>query len=155
MIYSSIAPFELCLFNNGGPEGPELLLKTLRGEEIDWDAMTAKYAPSAFCQFCGFTCLKQDFTLGQLSRKDCLRCCKQCVGEKEVAGTPYECFQCHLWKVADAFCSADLHRYIHRVCTDCDEKRDSKTCNESRRQAEYIARDWVEVGKPSSDLGVC
>ena len=32
-------PFDHSLFTNGSPEGLELLLKTLRGEEIDWAAI--------------------------------------------------------------------------------------------------------------------
>ena len=31
--------FDRQLFTNGGPEGPELLLKTLRGEYVDWKAI--------------------------------------------------------------------------------------------------------------------
>ena len=36
----------------GAPEGPALLLKQLRGEEVDWDAFREAKAPSAACDKC-------------------------------------------------------------------------------------------------------
>ncbi|CAJ1394411.1 unnamed protein product, partial [Effrenium voratum] len=47
-----LRPFPLWLFQRGAPEGPELLLKTLRGEKIDWVNYREARAPSAPCQQC-------------------------------------------------------------------------------------------------------
>ena len=44
-------PFDLDLFNQGNLEGPELLLKILRGENIDWEAVEQNHMPSHIC--CG------------------------------------------------------------------------------------------------------
>ena len=38
-------PFSLSLFRKGPPEGPMMLLKKLRGEAIDWEAIRERYAP--------------------------------------------------------------------------------------------------------------
>ncbi|CAJ1379302.1 unnamed protein product [Effrenium voratum] len=45
-------PFERWLYTRGAPEGPALLLKQLRGEEVDWDAFREAKAPSAACEKC-------------------------------------------------------------------------------------------------------
>ena len=45
-------PFERWLNTRGAPEGPALLLKQLRGEEVDWDAFREAKAPSVACEKC-------------------------------------------------------------------------------------------------------
>ena len=47
-----LRPFPLWLFQRGAVEGPQLLLKTLRGEEIDWAAYREGRKPSATCSQC-------------------------------------------------------------------------------------------------------
>ena len=47
-------PFPLELFQQGPKEGPELLLRQLRGEELDWQAIEEKYTPRARCAECNF-----------------------------------------------------------------------------------------------------
>ncbi|CAJ1352829.1 unnamed protein product, partial [Effrenium voratum] len=45
-------PFERWLYTRGAPESPALLLKQLRGEEVDWDAFLEAKAPSVACEKC-------------------------------------------------------------------------------------------------------
>lgn len=45
-------PFDRELFTKGSLEGPELLLKVLRGEQVDWEAIEAKHMPSNMCAKC-------------------------------------------------------------------------------------------------------
>ena len=45
-------PFERQLFNQGDLEGPQLLLRVLRGETIDWDAVERDHMPSHMCAGC-------------------------------------------------------------------------------------------------------
>ena len=71
--------FDRQLFTNGGPEGPELLLKTLRGEYIDWKAIEEKHTPSAMCCLCSFLRFKQEFAPSQWGRQAQFRGCTQCV----------------------------------------------------------------------------
>ncbi|CAJ1461451.1 unnamed protein product, partial [Effrenium voratum] len=44
--------FERWLYTRGALEGPALLLKQLRGEEVDWDAFREAKAPFAACEKC-------------------------------------------------------------------------------------------------------
>ena len=44
--------FPAWLFQRGAAEGPELLLRKLRGEHIDWDALREARWPKARCQRC-------------------------------------------------------------------------------------------------------
>ena len=80
-------PFDLDLFTQGEPDGPMLLLKTLRGEYIDWAAIEAKHTPSHMCTGCGLRCFKEEFQPSQWVRKDCVHYCKGCVHAKIQAGT--------------------------------------------------------------------
>ena len=70
-------PFDRSLFNQGNLEGPELLLKVLRGEPIDWDAVEAKHMPSHMCISCDRKHFKNDFSEGQWKRKDGKRYCRK------------------------------------------------------------------------------
>eukprot|EP00972_Heterocapsa_arctica_P038550 5681802-Heterocapsa_arctica.AAC.1 len=63
-------PFEHSLFTQGPPEGPELLLRKLRGEAIDWDAIAEKYTPHRRCIVCDHMRFKDEFALSQWNRKD-------------------------------------------------------------------------------------
>ena len=139
--------FDRHLFTNGGPEGPELLLKTLRGEYVDWKAIEDKHTPSAMCCLCGFLRFKQDFAPSQWRRQDQYRGCRQCVEKKSEAGTPYECMMCHFWKSADAFRNDDLKCWVHRICMDCNEKRVCLACGMPKAMDEFTAAEWVEAAK--------
>ena len=44
-----LRPFPLWLFQRGAAEGPGLLLRKLRGDHIDWDALHEARWPSAPC----------------------------------------------------------------------------------------------------------
>ena len=66
---------------------------------------------------------KQDFQLTQWNRKDGRHSCKDCVEKKKKEGTPYECMQCHFWKVEEAFEAESIgYRHFRRICKDCEEK---------------------------------
>ena len=63
-------PFERERFTQGQPKGPELLLKHLRGEDIDWKAIEEEYMPRDKCVNCGGVKYKHAFPLQQWTRKD-------------------------------------------------------------------------------------
>ena len=112
--------FPLELYTQGPPEGPELLLKTLRGEHVDWKAVEEKHTPSRLCTGCGRMPFKHEFTLAQWNRKDGKHYCSECVAAKRAAGVPVECLgACGLWKAESAFAKDNVGRRLHRVCTDC------------------------------------
>ena len=54
-------PFDRSLFTGGPSEGPELLLKTMRGENVEWASIEEKYTPRRLCTGCGFTRVKDEF----------------------------------------------------------------------------------------------
>ena len=55
-------PFDLKPFQEGLAEGTALLLKKLRGEEIDWKAIEEQYIPKKLCGICGQVRMKEQFT---------------------------------------------------------------------------------------------
>ena len=54
-------PFDYEIFNKGPPEGPELLLGHLRGEDKEWNALDAKYTPKSHCAGCSVLKFKDEF----------------------------------------------------------------------------------------------
>ena len=103
-------PFERELFTRGQQRGPELLLKHLRGEDIDWKAIEEEYMPRDKCVNCGSVKYKHEFPLQQWTRKDKCRHCTGCVDQKEDAGTPLQCSNCKLWKATAAFPETQRHK---------------------------------------------
>ena len=71
-------PFDRDLFNQGNQEGAQLLLKVLRGEEIDWAAIEAKHMPSHICKGCDTKQFKAEFSEMQWKRQNGSRCCLHC-----------------------------------------------------------------------------
>ena len=148
-------PFDRNLFTRGSPEGPDLLLKTLRGEFVDWKKIEEKYTPHRQCSLCGFQVFKQGFTALQFNRKDQSHCCISCVSRMQEAGTPYECMQCHCWKGEGSFAVADLTKRIHRICADCVEMRSCRSCGKSKPSTQFTVGEWLHAGWPGSSRGVC
>ena len=72
-------PFPKELFTQGGKEGPELLLKHLRQEPINWKQIEEKHIPRMRCAGCHFVKYKSDFQEGQWNREDKACFCKTCV----------------------------------------------------------------------------
>ena len=58
-------PFPLELFQQGPKEGPELLLRQLRGEALDWKAIEEKCTPRTRCVECNFVQFKEQFSMAQ------------------------------------------------------------------------------------------
>ena len=115
-------PFERWLYTRGAPEGPALLLKQLRGEEVDWEAFREAKAPSAACEKC-----KDAKTLDYFSdrqwervRANCSAICLACGPSKGGQKTlkrklpsglaRLDCRGCKFRKLEDAFPRAQLQR---------------------------------------------
>jgi hypothetical protein len=95
--------FEREVFTKGEPEGPALLLKLLRGEDIDWKAVEDKHTPKRMCSGpCLSVRFKDEFGAKQWKNaEDPL--CKACVKRLEEQGTPYRCTRCRLWFAKESF----------------------------------------------------
>ena len=143
LIYRS---FERELFTKVSPEGPELLLKTLRGECIDWKAIEEKHTPSKRCVHCDFVIFKDGFLATQWTRKDAFSCCKKCLQQKKKdAGTPYECLSCHFWKPEACFASNTKDPRDcsgRRICTDCKNVLPCKKCGVRKGPEFFSETGW-------------
>ena len=124
---------------------PELLLRVLRGEAVDWKELVERHTPQRRCVGCNCRCVKGEFLLSQWNRKDEMHRCIACMEKKREAGTPFECMNCFEWKSASAFDDKNLQRYAHRVCTDCIEKRPCIACGVAKVQEDFTpTRDHQE-----------
>jgi hypothetical protein len=95
--------FDREVFTKGEPEGPALLLKLLRGADIDWKAVEDKHTPKTTCTDpCLSIRFKDEFGATQWKNaEDPL--CKACVKRLEEQGTPYRCTRCRQWFAQESF----------------------------------------------------
>ena len=115
-------PFERWLYTRGAPEGPALLLKQLRGEEVDWEAFREAKAPSAACEKCKDVKTLDYFSDWQWERVRanrsaiCLACGPSKGGQKTLKRklpsglARLDCRGCKFRKLEDAFPRAQLQR---------------------------------------------
>ncbi len=96
-------PFERELFNQGNQEGPDLLLRVLRGEHIDWAAIEAEHMPSHMCAGCVSKQFKKEFSGPQWKRKDGKKYCLTCEKELSCDGQRRQCNWCFFWRTEDMF----------------------------------------------------
>ena len=128
-----LRPFPLWLYQRGQADGPSLLLQTLRGEEVDWQAYQDSRAPSATCKHCGEVRAINFFHNEQweLARCNLPPLCMSCkLGARNVkkrklpkASKKIQCDQCRCDKVAEAFPRAQLQDGDHKAEKD-DEDAD-------------------------------
>ncbi|CAJ1392804.1 unnamed protein product [Effrenium voratum] len=141
-----LRPFPLWLFQRGAPEGPELLLKTLRGEKIDWVNYREARAPSAPCQQCKevkpfdyFADAQWDKARANLPAT-CLTCIHKDGGAKAPASRKLpsnverlRCICCGFEKVEHAFPRAQLRQpraEVRRNCIACLKNVSELTCSQ-------------------------
>ena len=118
LIYRS---FPLHLYQNGDQHGPVLLLRHLRGEDIDWQKIEQEYMPSKLCYGCRMSRYKQDFPAHQWDRKNKMPVCTECIQERQRAGTPLDCSVCGLWKAWECFDKTyhNVQSVNFRHCKEC------------------------------------
>ena len=140
-------PFERDLFTKGERRGPMLLLSSLRGEAIDWDAIEAEFMPHALSKGCGFVKFKPAFAQQQWTRESRQQYCRDCVGRRVEEGTPLQCNTCLRWKAESAF--SGKHQHFNcintRVCEDCVEKRICKRCGEPKEEDDFPTEEWMKA----------
>ena len=69
-------PFDRKLFQGGAPQGPALLLRVLRHEEVDWKALEEQFTPKKDCAGCGEKRFKDEYAPVQWDRQP--PWCKAC-----------------------------------------------------------------------------
>ena len=129
-----LRPFRHFLFNKGMPEGPGLLLKTLRGEIVDWPAYREGRVPTATCCGCWELLPFDAFDYHQWERvrtNDRAKCisCKVPGGNGpkrrkiDSGSQKLICDGCKITKVEDAFPRAQLQQDesegVRKFCLKC------------------------------------
>ncbi|CAK0792868.1 unnamed protein product, partial [Prorocentrum cordatum] len=152
-------PFDIAPYQKKDErKGPDLLLRTLRGEELDWEAIEREFMPSGRCAVCGCTKYKNMYpTVGQWSRADGLRVCSVCMEDKKRAGTPWQCMECGLWKCQEAFHASQHHpsKLTTRRCVDCPERRSCRVCEDRKYEQAFAALQWDKAGNARCKGGMC
>ena len=112
--------------------------------------------PQRPCSGCSFTQFKEKFTMRQWSRKDKRSFCKNCTDRMIVAGTPFECTNCGIWKAAEAF---DMSQHSAncvntKVCLACIERRICCECKEAKDEKSFTPGEWTNARK-GKERGKC
>ena len=150
-------PFDRSLFTQGDLEGPQLLLKVLRGEAIDWHAVEQEHMPSHMCCGCDTKVFKADFAENQWKRKDKRRHCKDCERNLSHGGVKKQCKWCGEWQPGDQF---DPNVWRKRdpselFCRSCGDKRKCRGCEEMKPHFDFTDGEWSHAAKPNHTQGRC
>ena len=111
--------FDWKLFTKGSDIGPATLLKVLRGEKIDWDALDKEFTPHRTCIVCGEERYQNEF--GRVQWKKDPPCCIHCEKEKVDAGLR-QCPRCDAWEDVASFCDEALVNKRNAQCRMCREQ---------------------------------
>ena len=128
-----LRPFPQWLYQRGAPEGPKLLLDTLRGENVDWELYREARAPMTPCKTCGELKQLDRFSYPQWEcaranrEAQCMLCSNAGNGPErrtnfKSKGPKLRCGSCVVYKIPEAFPRAQL------VQDQADEKRKCITC---------------------------
>ncbi|CAK0825765.1 unnamed protein product [Prorocentrum cordatum] len=150
-------PFDRAPYTQKERKGPGLLLQSLRGDPMDWDAIEKEFMPAGKCALCSAVKYKNQFALGQWSRDDGLRVCKLCLEGKKSIGTPWQCMECYLWKGQDAFHTSQHHssKLTSRRCVDCPERRKCYVCEKRKYEDAFVDLQWEKAGNARCKGGMC
>ena len=150
-------PFDRSPYTMGERKGPALLLKCLRGEHLDWNAIEKEFMPSGKCTLCSVVKYKNQYRPNQWSREDNLRVCDICLEDKKSRGTPWQCMECRLWKSQAAFGSSQSHhtKLSVRRCLDCPERRKCRVCDCRKYENGFLDYQWDRAGNSRGTGGMC
>ena len=127
----------------GAPEGVGILLRKLRGEEVDWQAFRECRSPTAQCSKCEMQRDISHFTDAEweLARAfrpaTCIVCSDSVTGERrkrdlKAAKPIHPCASCKHSKIMDAFPRAQLEQadaITKQTCLKCVQAQDQFACN--------------------------
>ncbi len=151
-------PFDRELFNQGNQEGPDLLLRVLRGEQIDWDAIEAKHMPSHMCAGCDTKQFKGEYSEPQWKRRDGKRYCKSCEKTLTCDGERGQCKWCGNWHTQAMFEPSVWRKKdpSQLWCKDCKEHRTCRgSCGLAKVVWEFSVGEWNHAAKFGSERGKC
>ena len=115
------------VFAQGPPEGPTLLLKKLRGEPIDWQAVEDRHVPSKKCNGpCLSIRFKEDYHQKEWRNKEDPHC-KACIQRLQAQGKTHRCNRCRQWFPRTEFKAIGRH-LEEFVCSDCNRRQGERRC---------------------------
>ena len=149
-------PFAKFLFQRGlASEGPDLLLKKLRGEEVNWEAVREARRPCAPCQNCSLILPMDAFEQKQWEqvRANKTAMCKACKEGRipkrrrkldAESLQKHLCLGCNTNKIAEAFPRAQLvqeNAETLRRCLKCVQSQHTRMlccrCSETKAQPDF------------------
>ena len=133
--------------------GRQLLLRVLRGEEINLAEIEAQYMPRKVCGGCGFAFFKEKFSGMQWVRKELASFCKRCCDIKKEQGTPHQCTICAMWKPDEDFDAREKcwNRTNTRSCTSCVIRRPcAGECQEFKPESYFTPGEWMHAARNNS-----
>ena len=163
-----LRPFPISLYQRGPQAGPGLLLKQLRGEEINWTNYRDSRRPCAACSKCRQIKRLDDFSHEQWEKVRANRpaTCAACIHTDgrwkrrkiESAAEKVECVNCKTKKILDAFPRAQLEQEgaaDKRRCLKCLKIAVKElTCCRCAEVKDVLEFDPVMITMPSS-AAVC
>jgi hypothetical protein len=145
--------FSLEPFCQGGPEGPTLLLKTLKREYVDWKAVEEKHIPQRKCRgFCMCMRLKDEFSALEWRNQEDPHC-KACVQKRQNQGTPYRCTRCRNWFTENSFAESMMYNKVaQRLCQNCvansqQKPRKCSHCGIEKAKEQFTPALWNKCKK--------
>ncbi len=137
-----------------------LLLRVLRGDDVDWEEAQRAHMPSTRCSRCEALQLKTSFAVWEWSRTDGLHYCKTCIWILSDHGRLQECTGgCKQWVPADKFAAEQWNRRSERFCDDCVERRCCQgVCGLRLPASAFAPGEWFKLGNGGSGKsrrGVC
>ena len=148
-----LRPFPAWLYQRGAPEGPCMLLQTLRGEEVDWQKYREARAPQAECTKCRQVqpCNAFSFEQWEKVRSNLPAICLMCQHDDGRAkkrklptgAAKHVCTGCKWRKVEHAFPRAQLTQ---------NEAEDKKLCLLCLQQAQQLECAKCQTIKDVADF---
>ena len=161
-----LRPFPLWLYQRGPEEGPDLLLRHLRGEDIDWATYRESQMPISACEKCRQVRAMDAFDyfnwekIRSNRQGTCIACVHSDGGAKTkrkvTTGTSRaQCTSCKLNKMEAAFPRAQLNQpeaEERRECLACRRRVVQLTCTKCAEQKPVEAFADVMITVPANDV---
>ena len=152
-----LRPFDPKPYQQGTRLGRSLLLQVWRGEDIDWEALRAKFLEEKPCAECGVRKRKNEYTAGQWKRDESKRICKECVARHAEDGQPWQCSVCSCWRGPAHFAAKHQKAQctFYRVCMTCKEQKKCDLCDRLLEEKEFSKGQWLRTQRGQRVCTAC
>ena len=138
--------FDRDVFTQGEPEGPCLLLRKMRGEKIDWEAIEKKHVPQRLCKGpCLSVKPKAEFSQKEWLNKEDAHC-KACMQRLREQGKTVRCESCRSWFGKEDMSLASAKNPSRFKCSRCSAKgeRACFRCGAMKPEEDFPAFRWAK-----------